>query len=173
MLACGLHTCAEHRKASTVAPYTELIARPLPKLRTTATKVTFPAARCHLQCQSHQGGPDKNVEQLVPVGGAHEERDVLEDEAVDHVRVPGVHSQDHPVLDQAGDVGVQMDAGLDHVSRRLIVCTQDRSFRPTAQTADGTAGRPGPAPISTSDDLLMQAPGTGFRFFQCSQWHQM
>lgn len=65
---------------------------------------------------------------------------MLEDEAVDHVRVPGVHSQDHPVLDHAGEVGVQKDAGLDHVSRRLIVCTQDRSFRPTAQTAGALPG---------------------------------
>lgn len=140
MLACGLHTHAEHLKASSVAPHMELIARPLPKLRTTAAKVTFPAARCHLQRQSHQGGPDKNVEQLVPVGGAHEERDVLEDEAVDHVRVPRVHSQDHLVLDHAGEVGMKKDAGLDHVSRRLIVCTQDRSFRPMAQMAGAPPG---------------------------------
>lgn len=70
---------------------------------------------------------------------------MLVDEAVHHLRVSGVHFQDHAVPVEAGDVGVQEDAGLDHFVRGFIVYTQDSSFKPTAQSGRVTAGSLRPA----------------------------
>lgn len=58
---------------------------------------------------------------------------MLENESINHFGVSGVHIQNHLVFDEAGDVGVQEDVGLDNFFSTFIIYTQRQLTQ-----ADGT-----------------------------------
>jgi hypothetical protein len=58
---------------------------------------------------------------------------MLENEPIDHFRVPGIHFQNHPVFDKAGKVGVQKNAGQHYFFSRLVIYTQTTCLRESLQ----------------------------------------
>lgn len=55
---------------------------------------------------------------------------MLENESIHQFRVSALHFQNHPVFDEADDVGMQKNAGLDNCfSRFIIYIGKDNSFR--------------------------------------------
>lgn len=58
---------------------------------------------------------------------------MLENQSIDHVCGSRVHFQSHLVSEEADNVGVQKDAGLDNFLSRFTVCNKDNSLRQTAK----------------------------------------
>ena len=64
---------------------------------------------------------------------------MLEHESIHQFRVSALHFQNHPVFDEADDVGMQKNAGLDNCfSRFIIYIGKDNSFREMAKKRAGS-----------------------------------
>lgn len=62
-----------------------------------------------------------DVEKLVPVSQVYEESDMLENKPIYHFWFSRVHFQSRPVFNEADNVGMQKNAGLDKFFSRLII----------------------------------------------------
>lgn len=75
---------------------------------------TFSEAGCHLQGDCHQGRAHEDVQQLVPVRGAHEHGQRAPEDDFPYGSIFHSHViQDHVAIDKASNVGMQGEARQD------------------------------------------------------------